>query len=238
MKNLVITLLLTFFIVPILNAQVKKQVSTNIKKNRINVNTIEKGIKINLKSISVNDLNKLKIPVSKISKEFLNAKPISSWKVTPLKTHDAHLKLLGFYGQWTKSSWGIGEVFSHGYYSNEINNMKESFIDNHRAGPHNGATRLFPVVLQFRATAGARYILNYRLFNAHPEESVFISRGSYITEVYAVGGEITYGFIQDRSEEIYIYISPKLAKSSSGEIQFFRPSYIMGGIKIDRQQTN
>ena len=233
MKNPIIYILIFIAFISV-NAQIKKpKVPTNT--NKINAVKIESGLKVELKNISLNDLNKLKIPVSTINKEILNAKPIKSWEINPLKPINAHFKLYNFYGLWRNNKWTIGDIY-------DPSSLRQDRIDRYVIEFHNRydeenwpihTNRIFPVVLKFRASAGARYILSYELWNTHPKESVFIGRGSYITEVYAVDTKINYVFDQDISEEIFIYISPKLGKTPD-EINSFLPTSFERGIKIDR----
>ncbi|WP_338357579.1 hypothetical protein [Yeosuana marina] len=234
MKKIITTFALAIIMITGINAQIKKpKAPTNAVKNK--TIKIEQGLKVDLNSISVNNLSKLKIPVSTMNKEFLNAKAISSWEITPLKPIYAQLKLFNFYGLYHNNKWTIGDIYTNSPISQDrIDQYVIDFYNRYddRNSPAQ-TNRIFPVVLKFRASAGARYILSYDIWNTHPSESVFIGRGPYITEVYFVDGKINYVFEPNKSEEITIYISPKLGKTTDG-IRSFRPTSFERGIKIDR----
>jgi len=103
MKNLITTIFVIVFIT-ITNAQIKKPgLNTNI-----NVHTISPGIKIsNIKNISTADLHKLKLPVVSITEIQKNAKPLKSWKITPMRLKDTYLEVSSFFGRGTKDLWEI-----------------------------------------------------------------------------------------------------------------------------------
>ena len=165
--------------------------------------------------------------------------PLRSWKISPRRPFYPQLELHQYYGAWRKLSWSVGDLGLQSY-NEDLNERKEDFTN--RVENINSSAlewrRIFPIILKFRTTEGARYILNFKYYNSWPSESVLIGRGPVITEVYFVDGEINYVFEQDKSEEILIYISPKLLKLSSRIIGFKRSTITLAnggeGINIDR----
>ncbi len=105
MKNLIITIVLTVLTFSIASAQIKK---IPLKNTKVGVVQLNKGIKVpNIKNISTADLHKLKLPVVSITEIQKNAKPLRSWKITPMRLKDTYLEISSFFGRGTKSLWEI-----------------------------------------------------------------------------------------------------------------------------------
>ncbi len=91
MKSQILTIVLLLFGITTIDAQMKKP-AVSVKTNKVKMVKTVQGIKVDLREIKTSaDFNKLKIPVSRVSKEKLNAKPINTWKITPLKSKDGQL---------------------------------------------------------------------------------------------------------------------------------------------------
>ena len=106
MKKLIFTLALTIGTITMVTAQIEKQVL----KGNPSVKTIQlnKGVKIpNIKTISTTDLHKKNLPVISITKIEKNARPLTSWKITPMRLKDTSLEVYNFFGRGTKTEWEI-----------------------------------------------------------------------------------------------------------------------------------
>lgn len=104
MKKLIITIVLVVLTLNTVNAQIKNPVlHSNVKVHKINP-----GVKINnIKNISTADLHKLKLPIVSITEAQKNAKPLKSWKITPMRLKDTYLEVSSFFGRGTKDLWEI-----------------------------------------------------------------------------------------------------------------------------------
>ena len=144
MKNLILTIILAFVALMVGSAQIKKP-NAIVNTNKVEKYKIKQGVRIDLKNIkTVTDFNKLKIPVSQISKEKLNAKPINTWKITPSKSKDGQLELESLFGVVTKSHWQTGiEVKS---YDPNFTNLNSNF----------------PLSIKFRVSGGVEYLLKLK----------------------------------------------------------------------------
>ncbi len=215
MKKLTISVLLALAFITA-KAQVKPKVYTSNKKIKINKNKPKpQGIKItNFKKISINDLNKLDIPIAQISADKLNDKPTRTWSINPMKQYEGNLFLTLLYGTWSKENWKIGSGTVSETMGLNIINSREEFSN--RGGYNNsGQWRyIFPQIIKFIAAGDTEYILKIK-FHGYviPNHSIYIGRDSYISEVNLNEyKEANYLFKQADSGEVYIYISPILHK--------------------------
>lgn len=86
-------------------AQIK---NTNLIKTNVNNIQVNKGIKVpNIKKLSTADISKLKLPTISITDKLRNAKPLTSWEITPDRLKDTYLELYDFYGRSTRDIWEI-----------------------------------------------------------------------------------------------------------------------------------
>ena len=240
MKKISVTLLLTFFIVTVNNAQIKNT-KISVNSNNVKTDKLIRGLKVNnLNKLKIKDFKKLNIPVALMTKEQLNAKPTRSWKIEPNKIKYASLKLDYFRGTYSNNKWTIG-----GDYNDDLDEVVESL--------NNGRVRygrpIFAIGLKFRATGGAEYRLKFKNLNQRksPNEYIFISRegakGTFISRVDLNDrNEFNYIFKEERSNEVTLKFSaiPNLDYTpSEGRVERRRYTYYwqyvsISEIKIDR----
>ena len=205
MKKSILTFVTVLLTLMVSNAQIKKpNVIANTKK--VKKHKIKQGVRIDLKNIkTVADFNKLKIPVSQISKEKLNAKPISTWKITPLKSKDGQLELESLFGVVTKSHWQTGvEVKSYDPNFTKLNSN-------------------FPLSIKFRASGGVEYRLKLKDQMKNRYGYVYVAlrdidgRHSFVNRVeFDRNNELYYPFYEDRSKDVIIDVS-FVSTNASGE---------------------
>ncbi len=99
MKKVITTIALAIIMVAGTNAQIKKP-TVKVNTTPIATSTKLQGVKVNdlsrLKTIE--DFEKLNIPVQQMTKELLNKKPTQTWIISPTQLSYAQLKLDYFYG--------------------------------------------------------------------------------------------------------------------------------------------
>jgi len=205
MKNLILTIILAFVALMVGNAQIKKP-NAIVNTNKVKKHKINQGVKIDLKNIkTVADFKKLKIPVSQISKEKLNAKPVNTWKITPLKSKDGQLELESLFGVVTKSHWQTGvEVKS---YDPNFTNLSSSF----------------PLSIKFKATGGVEYRLKLKDQMRNRYGYVYVAirdingLHSFVNRVeFDRNNELYYSFYEERSKNVIIDVS-FVSTNASGE---------------------
>lgn len=194
MKKIILIFSLVFYTTA--NAQIKK---TSVKVNNKQTQQANFGVllKSNVKLKSLQDLNKLNIPLTQITSEKLNAKPTQSWEITPLKLIDGVLKLDSFSGNYGLDYW---RWFTDTNFSELENGTTE-----------NRNNKVLPITIKFRATGGVEYRLkiNQRLVLPTREFNfIYIKKGNLISKVQMSSGlEFNYIFKETRSGEIEISIS-------------------------------
>lgn len=80
--------------------------NNRLKTKEVNKLSQTDGLRIaNLDKKSMKDLTRLNIPVSSITRDKLNAKPIRTWAIGPNKLYDGQLRLKYFNGHWSDNKW-------------------------------------------------------------------------------------------------------------------------------------
>jgi len=232
MKKLITTIALSILVVTITNAQIKKP-TVKVNTNPIETNTNLQGVKVNdlsrLKTIE--DFEKLKIPVQQITKEKLNAKPAQTWKISATRLYYAQLKLDYFYGLLSNN-----EFLMKG--SNMIDNEPE-IIDAIRRSPYPiDPAKLwnFPLGIKFRVSADVEYKLKLKVSNAGRGDIFVVKNESFISRISKSDrGDYYYVFTPDKSEEITLkFSSPFGRKSNRSSIKHWKP-ITFTEILIERQ---
>jgi len=123
-------------------AQIKAPKLNNGKTSQVE---LKKGITIpNIKKISTTDLHKLKLPIVSITEVKKNTKPLTSWKITPMRLKDTYLELNSFFGRSTKQVWEINSFPM--IEGREVTNWQAEFL-----------------WLKFRQTKGIEYRMKIKL---------------------------------------------------------------------------
>ncbi|WP_338357580.1 hypothetical protein [Yeosuana marina] len=215
MKNRIVLMVSLVFYITASNAQIKKPaISEPVSK--IKSDQLIQGLKITkMPKISLNDLNKLDIPIIKVAKEKLDTKPTMAWSINPMKHHDGNLKLMLLYGIWSQETWEIGSGEVSESLRISILNKKEDFRSRSYEYNHGQWRFIFPEILTFKALGGVEYLLRITFQGDYirGSDAIYIGRESYISEVSLNEyKEANYLFRQENSGEINIYISPILFK--------------------------
>ncbi len=227
MKKIIITIVLAFFIVPITNAQIKKP-KISVNTTNIATNTNFKGLKVNdlsrLKSIE--DFEKLKIPVQQMTKEKLNAKPTRTWKINPRKLNDGSLKFERLSGWMTPNSWNFGR-------GNDRTTQED--VETLNSGRSAGAG-LFDLKIEFRVSGGIQYRLKLKEIDPwgrYQDRNLFVSRrssnGLYISRIN----------MNELNEYNYIFKEPnscdiKLQFTGTAGIYYKWSPVTIAEVRIDR----
>jgi len=104
-KNIIVTFVLFILTFTVVNAQIKKPV---LKKTNVKVHKVNFGVKIkNIDKLSVAQLSKTNIPLVHTITEKLDAKPLSTWSIEPLRPKNNWLVVSGFHGSSNKDYWGV-----------------------------------------------------------------------------------------------------------------------------------
>ena len=205
MKSQILTIVLLIFSITTIDAQIKKP-AVSVKTNKVKMVKTVQGIKVDLTKIKTSaDFNKLKIPVSQISKEKLNAKPINTWKITPLKSKDGQLELESLFGVVTKSHWQTGIELKS--YDPNFTNLSSNF----------------PLSIKFRVFGGVEYLLKLKDQMKNRYGYVYVAirdvdgRHSFINRVeFDRNNELYYPFYEERSKDVIIDVS-FVSTNASGE---------------------
>ena len=180
---------------------------------------------------TIEDIKKLNIPVAQISKEQFNAKPITSWNISPKKIVNGFLKLDSFKGEYDSDFWDWG--LSVNPRTNLSTIMNE--IENRTAeDPYND---IFLFTIKFRATGGIEYRLKIKqtyVYRDPKPHYMYIKKGGYITKIQMTGLEFNYIFKESRSQEIQISFSGAIIiDDSSRNVGIWWPVRAQN-IQIDR----
>lgn len=188
--------LVSFYLVMSLtiSAQIKR---TNVLLNKTNVKKQVQGVKVDISKFNkAADFNRINIPESQISKTKLNAKPINTWKITPLKPKNAQLELKSLFGVVTPSYWQTGiETQTN---DSDFTNLNPSF----------------PISIKFRASGGVDYRLKLKNLITNRNGYVYIAIGdlynhhSFVNKIqFDRNNELNYSFYEEKSKDIIIYVS-------------------------------
>jgi len=144
MKNLIITSLVVFFSIAITNAQIKKPI-INKGGQAANNQPIIQGVKLpNLDRVTSAQIKKLRLPTISITEAQKNAKPISTWEITPLKPKYSSLAIENYYGTYSLKGWRL--------------EPKPLF-----EGPDFSGFYLSAIQLNFRTIRGSQYLIRIQL---------------------------------------------------------------------------
>jgi len=202
MKKLITTIAFSILMVTLTNAQIKKP-KVKVDVNKVQTQKPSSGLllKSSVKLKTLQDLNKLNIPVTQITKEKLNAKPTRSWGITPLKIRNGDLKLGRFNGHYDVNMWAWSS-------NNRGFNIKLRELENGKGeDPHHD---ILPFTIKFRAIGGVEYRLkiNQRtILHTRRSNYLYIKKGNFISKIQMNELEFNYIFKESRSGEIEILFS-------------------------------
>jgi len=232
MKNLITTIVLVVLTLNTVNAQISRP-KVSVKRSKIDAKT-RLGLKINdLKNLkSIDDFKKLKISTNQASEEQSNANPSQSWSINLLKLRDGSaLSLRSLNGHFTMM--GL-KLYAYAHESAPNSGSIES-------GPSNSSSySAFPLKLQFRAVAGAEYILKIKGNGRSSRRGFYIyvankrrnEQSSYIQRIDENNrGEYIYVFQGDHTGYVDLYFST-IPQPSSRERNWL--PLIFKEISIDR----
>ncbi|WP_423999435.1 hypothetical protein [Maribacter sp. IgM3_T14_3] len=161
MKKVITTFALAIIMVAGTNAQIKKP-TVKVDASKVQTQQPNNGLllKSSVKLNTLQDFKKLNIPVAQITKEKLNAKPISTWSIAPTKYKYADLQLYRFNGAWDKNYWTLK---SYNHYD-EDGDIKRVLANVQTGNVDLVGSSGFPMSIDFRATAGVEYRLKIKSF--------------------------------------------------------------------------
>ena len=143
MKNLIITLIIASTVLTTLNAQTKSPLgryATSPNGNNQNI-----GIKLpNIDRITSAEIKKLRLPIISITEAQKNAKPLSSWVITPMKPRYSSLSIDRYYGEYSLQGWRL--------------EPKPEF-----EGPDFSGFHLSAIHLNFMVNRGSNYLIKVKL---------------------------------------------------------------------------
>ena len=143
MKNLIITLIIASTVLTTLNAQTKSPLgryATSPNGNNQNI-----GIKLpNIYTINSAEIKKLRLPIISITEAQKNAKPLSSWVITPMKPKYSSLSIDRYYGEYSLQGWRL--------------EPKPEF-----EGPDFSGFHLSAIHLNFMVNRGSNYLIKVKL---------------------------------------------------------------------------
>jgi hypothetical protein len=243
MKKLITTIALAIIMVSLTNAQINKP-KVKVDVNKVQTQQPSSGLLLNssMKLNTLQDFNKLNIPVAHITKEQLNAKPISTWSISPTKYKYADLQLYGFNGRWDQNYWTL-KSYNDRDHDGDIKRVFAN-VQTGQVDALGGAG--FPMFIGFRATAGVEYRLKIKLiddvyytFDYDSRDFIYIIKSNRDREEIVAqinvdtNKEINYVFKEERSGYIYLNFSciPKLNE----EYNIYHWKWVcFNEIKIDR----
>ena len=144
MKKYNITFLLITIGLFSINAQ-KKKPTINNGSQGANNQTVVQGIQLpNLERVTSAEIKKLRLPIISITEAQRNAKPLSTWKITPLQPKYSSLSLDSYYGEYTLNGWHL---------------LPKPLFE----GPDFYDFSLSALSLNFRVARGVRYLVIVKL---------------------------------------------------------------------------
>ena len=207
MKKIITTIVLVVLTFSMVDAQI---VRPKVSINRTKIDAKNKlGLKINdlNKLKSIDDFKKLKISTNQVSEEQSNANPSQSWSINLLKLRDGALSLRSLNGSFTMM--GL-KLYANAYESAPNSGSIASGSSN------SSSYSAFPLKLQFRAVAGAEYILKIKGNGQSSRRGFYIyvatkrrnEQSSYIQRIDENNrGEYIYVFQGDHSGYVDLYFS-------------------------------
>ncbi len=210
-----------------------------LKKPTVKVNTTPIETKTNLQGVKVNDLSRLKtiedfeklnIPVQQMTKELLNKKPTQTWKIKATKLYDGQLKLHYFEGVLENNKFTCQGILHNPEDVDRMDRSGERGYDQAEIYRYN-----FPVAIKFRASGGVDYLLKIKTeksWDYDNHSDIFIVKNQTFIFRSAVSEQKDYyyfPFKQATSEEITILISSQIMRNrvNWGSLRFTE-------IQIDR----
>ncbi|WP_338357577.1 hypothetical protein [Yeosuana marina] len=107
MKKLIITIVLSIILVSITTAQIKKPVIPQNKQGTTNQTAVQ-GIQLpNLDRVTSAEIKKLRLPTVSITDAQKNAKPLTTWEITPLKPKYSSFFIEDYYGTYSLKGWEL-----------------------------------------------------------------------------------------------------------------------------------
>jgi hypothetical protein len=144
MKKLITTIVVAIIMVSLTNAQIKKPVISQNQQGATNQTAVQ-GIQLpNLERVTSAEIRKLRLPTVSISEAQKNAKPLSTWKITPLQPKYSSLSVDSYYGEYFLYGWHL---------------LPKPLFE----GPDFSDFALSALSLDFRVTRGVRYLVIIKL---------------------------------------------------------------------------
>jgi hypothetical protein len=144
MKKLIITIVLSIISVSITTAQIKKP-AINQPQQGTTHQTAVQGIPLpNLERVTSAEIKKLKLPTVSITDAQKNAKPITTWKITPMQPKYSTLSVDSYYGEYSLNGWQL---------------LPKPLFE----GPDFRDFSLSALTLDFRVSRGVRYMIIVKL---------------------------------------------------------------------------
>jgi len=107
MKKLIITSVLSLLALSYIQAQINRP-KVNVNTKQVNSTPAVQGLEVrNLDKMTAAEFKKLKIPVTQVTKERLNAKPTRTWSIKPMKLMDGRLRFKRLRGVASPEDWAL-----------------------------------------------------------------------------------------------------------------------------------
>ncbi len=229
----IFVIVLTFITV---NAQVKPKVS--VKTSKVKTGKAIQSLKVMSldKLKSVEDLKRLNIPVAKVTKEKLRAKPTRTWKINPQRLNDGFLRFETMQGTFDKDRWTWGSNVDR-HLQNSLDRLNEGKQKNDRYDA-------FPFKIKFRVTGGVEYRIKIRQLYILPESRshyIYVAIKSMsnkqqsISKINNENNVFNYIFKRPRSEEVIISLSgiPTITSTFNDGRGYWQPINV-AEVRIDR----
>ncbi len=130
--------------ITITNAQIKKPVINQPQQGTTHQTDVQ-GIPLpNLERVTSAEIKKLKLPTVSITDAQKNAKPLTTWKITPLQPKYSTLSVDSYYGEYSLNGWQL---------------LPKPLFE----GPDFRDFSLSALTLDFRVSSGVRYLVIVKL---------------------------------------------------------------------------
>ena len=144
MKKLITTIALAIIMVSLTNAQIKKPVINQPQQGTTHQTAVQ-GIQLpNLERVTSAEIKKLRLPTVSITDAQKNAKPLTTWKITPLQPKYSTLSVDSYYGEYSLNGWQL---------------LPKPLFE----GPDFRDFSLSALTLDFRVSTGVRYLVIVKL---------------------------------------------------------------------------
>lgn len=209
----IIKLLIPLLITIGANAQIKKP---KITKH----NPIKTGIELqNINELTTDALSKAKIPAINVAERIKNARPLTSWKIEPLRPKDNWLYLDGpYYGWYSQESWTL---------------VSRPRIEGTELTGYYGSS----LFLKFRQSKDIEYRMKIKLKTTswHRGKHLHIQVNDFSGR-YPIdpnNGTVTVGWTASRSQDKASIVIGQIIMENVGTRRPF-PETIITGISIDK----